>query len=163
VKGEGELSSSFLRLISLVGGVALGGLFVYAGIQQHLAPYEFAEAVLAYQLLPLSLVGLTAALLPWVEIVSGVSLIFGALLQNRRGAKLLPAGPVLRRSALLLILGQSLLFVAVLLITMARGLKIDCGCGLFFQRMVGPAALLEDVLLLGVVGWLYWRESFLSG
>jgi hypothetical protein len=50
------------------------------------------------------------------------------------------------------------LFVAVLVITMARGLKIDCGCGLFFQRQVGPAALLEDVLLLGVVGWLSWRD-----
>lgn len=44
------------------------------------------------------------------------------------------------------------------LITMARGLKIDCGCGLFFQRQVGLESILEDALLLGVAGWLYWRE-----
>ena len=55
-------------------------------------------------------------------------------------------------------MGQSLLFVAVLLITMARGLKIDCGCGLFMDRQVGLGAILEDALLLGVLGWLYWRE-----
>ena len=67
-------------------------------------------------------------------------------------------GGILRSSALLLIFGQSLLFVAVLLIAMARGLKIDGGCGLLFQRQVGLASILEDTLLLGVAGWLYWRE-----
>jgi hypothetical protein len=45
----------------------------------------------------------------------------------------------------------------VILITMARGLKIDCGCGLFFQRQVGLAALLEDLILIlwaaGLYGW----------
>ena len=70
----------------------------------------------------------------------------------------IPGGGILRRSALLLILGQSLLFIAVLLITIARGLKIDCGCGLLFQRQVGLESILEDALLLGVAGWLYWRE-----
>jgi len=69
---------------------------------------------------------------------------------------------LLRRSALLLILGQSLLFVAVLLITMARGLKIDCGCGLFFQRQVGLASVLEDGVLLLLTGVLYWRERRLQ-
>ena len=66
-------------------------------------------------------------------------------------------------AACLLILGQSLLFIAVLLITLARGLKIDCGCGLFFQRQVGWESILEDALLLGVAGWLYWRECRAGG
>jgi phosphatidylglycerol---prolipoprotein diacylglyceryl transferase len=51
------------------------------------------------------------------------------------------------------------LFMAVLLITMARGLKIDCGCGLFFQRPVGWAAVLEDVILFGATAWVCWREG----
>jgi hypothetical protein len=128
------------------GGYSSGGLFVYAGVQKHLARYEFAEAILAYQLLPLGLVGLVAATLSWIEIVSGISLILGCLLPG-----------------LLLILGQSLLFIAVLLITLARGLKIDCGCGLFFQRQVGWESILEDALLLTVAGWLYWREGKIKG
>jgi hypothetical protein len=46
--------------------------------------------------------------------------------------------------------------------TMARGLKIDCGCGLFFQRQVGPAAILEDGFFLLLIGLLYWRERRLK-
>jgi hypothetical protein len=151
-----------MRFVSSGAGIVLGGLFVYAGVQKHLAPYEFAEAILAYQLLPSSLVGLVAATLPWVEMVSGFSLVLGCLLGSRRFSNPFPVGSLLRRSGLLLILGQSLLFVALLLITMARGLKIDCGCGLFLQRQVGPASLLEDGLFLLLTGWLYWRERRLK-
>jgi hypothetical protein len=81
---------------------------------------------------------------PWVEMVSGFSLIIGCFLGSRRFSNPFPLGAVLRSRALLLILGQSLLFAAVLLITIARGFKIDCGCGLFSQRQVGPAAIVED-------------------
>jgi putative oxidoreductase len=154
---------SVMRFVSPGVGIVLGGLFVYAGIQKHLAPYEFAEAILAYQLLPFSLVGLVAAILSWIEIVSGFSLILGCLLGRRRFSNPFPVGGILRRSALLLILGQSVLFIAVLLITLARGLKIDCGCGLLADRRVGPAAILEVALLLGVAGWLYWREGKIGG
>jgi uncharacterized membrane protein YphA (DoxX/SURF4 family) len=121
--------------------VILGGLFFYAGLQKVLHPYEFAEAVLAYQLLPESLVGIAAAGLPWLEIAAGLGLAAG----------LKP------RSCLLILAGLVAGFSVVILITMARGLKIDCGCGLFFQRQVGLAALLEDLILIlwaaGLYGW----------
>ena len=58
------MSVSVMRFVSSGVGIVLGGLFVYAGVQKHLAPYEFAEAILAYQLLPSALVGLVAATLP---------------------------------------------------------------------------------------------------
>jgi len=121
--------------------VVLGGLFFYAGLQKLLHPYEFAEAVLAYQLLPESLVGGAVAALPWLEIAAGICLAAG----------------LKRRSCLLLLAGLVSGFMVVILITMARGLKIDCGCGLFFQRQVGWAAVLEDAVLLcwaaGLYGW----------
>ena len=123
-------------------GVALGGLFFYAGLQKILHPYDFAEAVLAYQLLPESLVGLAVAGLPWVEIVAGLGLVAG----------------LKRRSCLLILAGLVAGFLVVILITMGRGLKIDCGCGLFSQRQVGPAAVLEDLFLLGWAAGLYWWE-----
>ncbi len=151
------MSASVKRFVFSILGLGLGGVFVYAGIQKYLAPYEFAEAILAYQLLPVALVGLVAATLPWLEMVSGFSLILGYLLRGRRFSNPIPMGAHLRRSALLLILAQSLLFVAVLLITMARGLKIDCGCGLFMDRQVGLGAILEDVFLLLLIALLYWR------
>ena len=127
--------------------VVLGGLFFYAGLQKVLHPYEFAEAVLAYQLLPESLVGLAAAGLPWLEVAAGLGLVAG----------LKP------RSCLLLLAGLVAGFLVVILITMARGLKIDCGCGLFFQRQVGLFALLEDLLLVGWASGLYRWERQMIG
>ena len=148
-------------------GIGLGAGFFYAGGQKYLATYEFAELISAYQLLPDPLVALTAAVLPWLELAVGSLLVFGYLAETvRRLAAGLGVGVgdgqttgMLRRSALLLVLLQLLMFMAVLLITMARGLKIDCGCGLFFQRQVGWAAVLEDFLFFGAAAWLYWREG----
>ncbi|MBM4301937.1 MAG: DoxX family membrane protein [Deltaproteobacteria bacterium] len=126
--------------------VVLGGLFFYAGLQKVLHPYEFAEAVLAYQLLPESLVGVVAAGLPWLEVAVGLCLAAG----------------IKRRSCLLLLAGLVAGFLVVILITMARGLKIDCGCGLFFQRQVGLAVVLEDLFLVGWAAGLYWWELLRS-
>jgi putative oxidoreductase len=139
-----RISSRLLGLRALE--VVLGGLFFYAGLQKVLHVYEFAEAVLAYRLLPESLVGLAVAGLPWLEIAAGLCLVAG----------------LKRRSCLLLLTGLVAGFLVVILITMARGLAIDCGCGLFFQRQVGWAAVLEDaVLLIWAVG-LYWWELLWS-
>ena len=135
------------RLIGLRAlEVVLGGLFFYVGLQKVLHSYEFAEAVLAYQLLPESLVGVVAAGLPWLEIVAGLCLVAG----------------LKRRSCLLLLAGLVVAFLVVILITMARGLSIDCGCGLFFQRQVGLGAVLEDAVLLGWAAGLYWWEFLRS-
>jgi putative oxidoreductase len=122
--------------------IALGGLFFYAGLQKLLHPYAFAEAVMAYQLLPMALVGVVAAVLPWIEVVAGLCLMVGLKC----------------RSGLLLLSGLLVVFFAVILITMARGLHIDCGCGLFTRRLVGPAALLEDLFLLAWATSLYSWE-----
>ena len=139
-----RISWSVLGLRTLE--VVLGGLFFYAGLQKVLHPYEFAEAVLAYQLLPESLVGLAVAELPWGEVAAGLCLVAG----------LKP------RSWLLLLAALVAGFLVVILITLARGLTIDCGCGLFFQRQVGLAAVLEDLLLVGWASGLYWWELLRS-
>jgi ribA/ribD-fused uncharacterized protein len=145
-------------------GLALGGAFFYAGLQKRLEPYQFAEAILAYQFLPQPLVGLTAAVLPWLEMASGFFLalgylveIPGRLLQGlgvSLGDRLV--GGIKRRSCLILIMLQLVVILVVLAITFARGLKIDCGCGLFWARQVGWGIILEDVLFLGLTGLLYW-------
>jgi ribA/ribD-fused uncharacterized protein len=147
-------------------GAALGGVFFYAGLQKRLEPYQFAEAVLAYDLLPLSLAGLVAAVLPWVELTSGFFLILGYLLEIP--GRLLSwlgfswshrlVGGIKRRSCLVLILLQLVFILLVLFITLARGLKIDCGCGLFWARQVGWEVILEDLLLVALAAFLFWWE-----
>ncbi len=127
--------------------IALGAALVYAGIQKHFHPHEFAEAVLAYKLLPEALVGAVAAVLPWVEIAAGGLLALG--IKKRSCLQLLA-----------LLIGG---FLIVLLVTLARGLKIDCGCGLFLPRQVGLGAILEDAVFLLWAGGLYWWELVAAG
>ena len=127
--------------------VTLGAVFIYAGIQKHFHPHEFAEAVLAYRLLPEGLVGVTAAVLPWVEIAAGLFLAAG----------------LQKRSCLQLLTVLTGGFLLVMLITLARGLKIDCGCGLFLPRQVGLGAILEDAVFLLWAGGLYWWELVAAG
>lgn len=131
--------------------VILGGLFFYAGLQKHWHPHEFAEAVLAYQLLPEPLVGVTVAALPWVELAAGLFLMVG----------------LKKRSCLLLLSLLAGGFMVVMAVTMARGLKIDCGCGLFMPRQVGLEALLVDGVFLiwaaGLYGWELLQAKEIKG
>lgn len=130
--------SLLLRLLEII----LGGLFFYAGYLKLLHPEDFAEAVMAYRLLPISLVGAAAAVLPWLEVAAGLLLAVG----------------LKRRSCLLLLGFLTVGFLLVMLVTLARGLKIDCGCGLFFQRQVGLLPILEDgLILLWAAGLYYWE------
>lgn len=122
--------------------IALGALFFYAGALKHFHPQEFAEAILAYQLLPQSLVGAAVAIIPWTELAAGLFLILG----------------LKRRSCLLILALMAGGFLVVLLITMARGLKIDCGCGLFSSREVGLGAVVIDAFFLIWAAGLYGCE-----
>lgn len=129
-------------IIRRVYGIILGGLFCYTGYLKLFHVNEFAEAVLAYRLLPLALVGVVAAVVPVLELSAGGFLALG----------------LLRRSCLMVLALLTGIFLLALLITMARGLKIDCGCGLFFDRQVGLVPILEDVvILLGAAGLYYWE------
>jgi hypothetical protein len=145
-------------------GAALGGAFFYAGLQKRLEPYQFAEAVLAYDLLSQPLVALVTAILPWVELTSGFFLALGYLLEIPgrllRGLGLSfgnrLVGGIKRRSCLILIILQLVLILLVLFITLARGLEIDCGCGLFWVRQVGWEIILEDFVMLALAVFLFW-------
>lgn len=156
----------FLAALAMVLGATLGAVFFYAGLQKHLAPYQFAEAVMAYQLMPESFTAIVAAVLPWVELTAGLFLVLGYLAEalGRTALALgisagaLLTGGIKRRSCLLLTAMLALLFMVVMLITLARGLQIDCGCGLFFQRQVGAAAILENLGMAAAAGVLYWWE-----
>jgi len=133
------LTSSVKRSLLLSFRLFLGAIFLYASIDKIIRPYHFAAAVEAYQLLPPFLVALTAAVLPWIEAVSAAALLVGWK----------------PRSALLVLSALMVVFLAAIAVTMARGLDIDCGCGLLVERPVGWLALAEDgfllLLLLGLL------------
>lgn len=124
--------------------VVLGFLFIFAAIEKIAQPEEFAKNISYYRLLPISVVNLFAIVLPWVELLAGLSLI---------------AGLVTRGSSLLIssLLG---LFIAAIAISIARGLDISCGCfGTATAKKVGWATLGEDLLMLSGSLLLYFFPS----
>jgi hypothetical protein len=91
--------------------IALGVVFLAAGILKVVDPHAFAVSIARLRIVPMALVGPVAILLPWIEIVAAAALFL----------------PAYRGPALKLLLGLLVLFTAVLAIGLARG-GISCGC-----------------------------------
>ncbi len=90
----------------------LAYVFLAACIHKIAHPGLFAIDVATYQILPLWAVNATAILLPWVELFAAIQLIVG--FRIRAGA--------------LLIAGMMVVFIVALLIALAKGLDMSCGC-----------------------------------
>ncbi|WP_404813576.1 MauE/DoxX family redox-associated membrane protein [Geomonas subterranea] len=120
-------------ILPLALRVALGAVFIYAAIPKIADPVAFAGSVAAYRILPYFWSYLTAAVLPFLELVCGVLLICG--IRVRSGA---------------LIIGMlNLVFMVALASAMIRGLDIDCGCFRQDGSKTAPwVALVRDALFL---------------
>jgi putative oxidoreductase len=124
--------------------LALGGIFIYAGILKILDPVAFAGSVAAYKIMPYGLNYLVAATLPWIETVCGILLVVGYRV----------------KAAASIILVMNLVFMVALASTIVRGLDIDCGC--FKQggeKTSAWIAILRDVLFLAAAVFLVSRKE----
>lgn len=90
----------------------LGALFVGASLHKIAAPADFALDVATYDILPLGLVNVAALVLPWLELVAGGMLLLGFRV----------------RTASLLVAAMMALFLAALVVALAHGLDMSCGC-----------------------------------
>ena len=100
------------RFSPLAARLILGGVFIFASADKIIHPAAFAEAVYNYQILPDTLINLTAMILPWLELILGIFLILGLWFP----------GAVLLSNLLLVTFFGSLVF------NLSRGLDIHCGC-----------------------------------
>ncbi len=98
--------------IELAARWILGLTFIYASYHKILAPADFAKIVYGYDLFPNETINLIAIVLPFIELIAGLTLILG----------LYP------RSAALIINGMLVAFIIVLSINLIRGHEFDCGC-----------------------------------
>lgn len=116
----------FFRLI-------VGFVFLYAGILKISDPEGFSYAINNYDLLPLILVNFFAIILPWIELVAGLFLIFGVSVKENSFII----------SVLLIV------FILAIVISLGRGLNIECGCfGTSSGTKVGIIKLVENIVLL---------------
>lgn len=130
--------------------VALGVLFVYSSWSKIADPGLFANIVTKYELLPECMVGLFALILPMVELLAGLAIMFSKWM----------------RESALLIASLLLMFIVALASALARGLEIDCGC--FGVPSVGGRkelllAIGRDVVLLVPAVWLTFRRNAWMG
>ena len=111
----------------------LGFIFIYAAITKISDAEEFSQAIYNYKLLPLSFVNILAIILPWIELCSGILLIFGILVKENSA----------------IIFGLLIIFIIAVTISLFRGLDISCGCfGTVEGSKVGLLKILENIGLL---------------
>lgn len=127
-------------------GLAL--VFLYAGAIKLADPYSFAILIEAYGLIPEALLMPVAIVLPALEVMAAIGLIFDL------------------RGSLVVIAALLAIFILVLGYGLWMGLDVDCGCfgpedpeGKAFAGI--RPALYRDFILAGGVLLLYgWRHRF---
>ncbi len=115
----------------------LGLLFVGACLHKITDPRAFAIDIATYDILPLVLVNLAAITLPWVELAAGCQLLVGWRV----------------RTAALLVAGMMVFFLVALVIALARGLDMSCGCFASQGAEEDPISrltVLRDLVWLGL-------------
>lgn len=121
------------RYLTLVCRAILAAVFIFAALGKIGDPQEFSDAVAAFRILPITSVNVFAIVLPWVELLVGLSLL---------------SGTQLRQSALLSVL-LNLMFIIAAGSAMAKGLDIKCGCFTLSKShaSVGWSLIARDSLL----------------
>jgi putative oxidoreductase len=132
----------FVKFSRLSVRIAVGILFVFAGVTKAYDPGAFAIEIQRYNLIPWTPGALASVYLPWLEILVGALLILKKLEQG----------------ALLLITCLLLVFTFALASATFRGLGIDCGCfGKAFMATGTIFPLVRNVLLLACTGFLWFE------
>lgn len=114
--------------------VVLGLMFIYASLDKIAHPEEFAKNIGYYKVLPFGLENLLAIVLPWVELIVGVCLVSGLLIDG---------------STVLSIL-MMLVFILAISQAMLRGIDISCGCFKVSadSGRLGLETILRDIVFL---------------
>lgn len=114
--------------------VALGAVFIYAGVLKTLDPVKFGSDIANFHLLPWAIGVRMAFYLPWLEIVCGLALLAG----------------VLRAGALGILSALIVVFIGATISAKLRGINPDCGCfGSATKDLSFGWHLLIDLAILG--------------
>lgn len=110
--------------------VILGTIFIFAALPKIQDPPSFAHLVYNYKLLPLTMINMVALVLPWLELICGVFLIFG----------------IWKRTVAIVVAALLVLFIAGIAINLTNGNAIQCGC-FGHAAMKSPAELIHEMKL----------------
>ncbi len=116
-------------------------MFIYASYEKILDPVGFSKNIHNFHITPISVENLAALIIPWLELIIGVFLIFGVFLEGTTSITI----------ALLVF------FIIILSQAVFRGIDVHCGCfkteadvGTEDLRMELIKRIVEDVIYLGM-------------
>jgi putative oxidoreductase len=131
------------KYLLLAARIVLAFVFIYAAAFKISDPESFAKSIANYRLLPLFIINIFAILLPWIEIVAAIFLLFGISVRENS----------------LIITSLLFVFTVAVGISVARGLNIECGCfGTASGSKVGIQKILENTGLLILGFWLVMKN-----
>ena len=141
------------RNLKLIFRVILGSFFIYASYYKILDPDAFSKNIHNYHITD-NLVwveNLVALILPWLELIVGVFLIFGVFLEGSTS----------------ITIGLLTFFIFILSQAVFRGIDVHCGCfkteadaGVTDLRLELIKRIAEDFVLLGMAVIIKLKDKF---
>ena len=153
---QGILKMNFIRSLNLplIFRVILGITLIYASYYKILDPEAFSKNIHNYHITD-NLVwveNLVALILPWLELILGVFLIFGVFLKGSTN----------------ITIGLLAFFIIILSQAVLRGIDVHCGCfkteadvGVTDLRMELIKRIGEDFLYLGMAFVIKYKNKLL--
>ncbi len=143
------MTQYFKGPVVLLARLILGGVFIYASLDKIVHPAEFAKVIGNYHVVPLGLENLIALALPWLELITGICLIAGIMIDG----------------ATILIVLMNIVFIFAISQALARGISIECGCFSVSTEggdNIGLQTILRDIgyLVLAAVVWYRQEKQF---
>ena len=108
-------------------------MWVWASLDKIQDPTQFSRDIANYHVMPFGLENLSAIVVPWLELLIGIGLIIGVMVDG----------------AALISFSLMLLFIVLISQAILRGFNIECGCGLKEGQLVGWEKILENIVFLG--------------
>jgi len=122
----------------------LGGVFIWAGVVKIDAPLDFAQDIDNYRIFPRSISFFLALILPYIEVLCGLLILSG----------------IMRRAGAFFLSGLLVGFLILIVITLIRGIDVECGCFGSLGRKVDYKLLLTDLTLLFFsLNVFFYRQS----
>ena len=143
---------NFIRSLNLplIFRVILGIMFIYASYDKILDPAGFSKNIHNFHITPTAVENLAALIIPWLELIIGVFLIFGLFLEGTTS----------------IVMVLLIFFIGILSQAVFRGIDVHCGCfkleadaGTTNFRLELIKRICEDIIYLGMAFIVKFKDK----